>query len=432
MNWLRNNNHKEDLVMKDSFRCLLCETIVNEDEAMRHKKDMHPSYKHYGMLWPLSAMAVEDRYLRRTPVYKSDVIADALGVKEVYIKDEGQNFSGSMKDYSVSRAVQIGLKQGFKRFTIVSSGNHAVSLARYTERYNCQAIVFVPASTSKLSLLASLPGVYVVGVQDAIFEDVYELAANVQIEGVYNANVSNEFLLPGFLPVSQQLSTLNPIPDFVIAGVGNGTYLAGIVWGFEQIDRSSKMPKIIPVGMRGAFPIESAFNQGVMIQEYDDFLTEEHHIDSAEGSIAIASYSMPQLMNAMHLSHGFPLGDLTNEDIKKAYFLLSEDEALLSSGAVPEPTGIMGLAAAMKHRHAFQSSDVLLVAFTGHGVKDKEGIERLVPSIANPLLEAVENNRPDLLVKGLDSTDDSVLLVEKGISHEELAQGIKKFISKET
>ena len=417
--------------MKNSFRCLLCGAVINGDEAICHKEGMHFSQKHYGMLWPLSVMAVEDRYLRRTPVYESDVFADALGVKKVYIKDEGQNFSGSMKDYSVSRAVRIGLKQGFQRFAIVSSGNHAVSLARYTERYSCQAIVFVPASTSKLSLLASLSGVYVVGVKDAIFEDVYELATNVQIEGVYNANVSNEFLLPGFLPVAQQLSALNPIPDFVISGVGNGTYLAGIAWGFERIGSKNKMPKVIPVGMRGAFPVEAAFNEGVMIQEYNDFLTEEHYIDAAEGSIAIASYSMPQLMNAMHLSDGFPLGDLTNEDIKKAYFLLSEDKALLSSGAVPEPTGIMGLAAAMKHHNAFQSSDVLLVAFTGHGVKDKEGIERLVPSIASPLLEAVEKNRPDLLIKGSNSTDDYVLLVEKGISHEELAQGIKKFIRKE-
>lgn len=413
--------------MKTYFRCLLCGAIINGDEAISHKEYIHPSQQHYGMLWPFPAMDVEERYLRRVPVYESDVFADALGVKKVYIIDEGQNLSGSMKDYSVSRAVQIGLKWGFKRFTIVSSGNHAVSLARYTERYNCQAIVFVPASTSKLSLLASLPGVYVVGVKNAIFEDVYELAANIQIEGVYNVNVSNEFLLPGFLPVSQQLNALNPIPDFVISGVGNGTYLAGIAWGFESIGRN-KMPKIIPVGMRGAFPTEAAFADSVMIQEYDDFLAEEDYIDAAEGSIAIASYSMPQLMNAVRMSHGFPLGDLTNEDIKKAYFLLLEDKALLSNGAVPEPTGIMGLAAAMKHRNVFQSSDVLLISFTGHGVKDREGIKRIVPSIDRPLLEAAEKSRPDLLIKESDSTNDSVLLVEKSISHEELAQGIKKFI----
>lgn len=409
--------------MEKEYLCLLCDKLVEESKIERHKKRLHQAQKHYGVMWPLFSEEILARDLYNIPTYESAILAQELGVSKVYIRDEGQNFSGSMKDYSVEKAVRIGLQQGFKNFSVVSSGNHAVSLAKYSKRYGVKALVFAPASSSKIGLLASLQNTFVVGVKDAIFEDVYTLAAGMSFDGIYNANVSNELLLSGFYPVAEQITILNPPPSHILAGVGNGSYLAGIALGLERL--AITMPKIVPVGMQGAFPTETAFTEGKLLREYDEFLTDESVIDAAEGSIAIASYSIPQLMHALYLSKGFPLGGLTNEDLKTAFLILARDVNLLEKGAIPEPTGIMGLAAALKYKEMFTKSDTPLIAFTGHGVKDIKGIGRLVPEISDKLIYRAKNSRPDLSVND-QGYAEKVLFVYKGISPQELEVLIRR------
>jgi len=364
-------------------------------------------------------------------IYESEVIAKVLGVSKVYIRDEGMNFSGSMKDYSVERAVKIGSKSGYKVFFIVSSGNHAVSLAKYAVKNGARAVVFTPATSSKIGILSSMDNVYVVGVKEAIFEDVYSLVAGMNLEGFYNANVSNEFLLSSFAPISEQIAKLDPFPTHILAGVGNGSYLAGILLALDSL--IAIPPKIIPVGMAGAFPVEVAFEKVGYLEEYQDFKVDEHNIDAAEGSIAIASYSMPQLMHAVYSSNGFPLGGLLNEDLGLAYELLATDKNLMEKGVVPEPTGIMGLAAALKHKKRFSRTDVIFISFTGHGVKDMNGIQRVTPALGNLLTEKAMRKRPDLLVHEREIREDRILYVDKSIATSDLKSLIEKMMGgKET
>lgn len=396
------------------FRCLICGCEVDEHSVDFHKSSLHNDIKHYGLMWPLKGEHNLKRDLWPVPTYESEIIANILGVKKVYIRDEGMNFSGSMKDYSVERAIKIGCVSEHKIFFIVSSGNHAVSLAKYAIKSGAKAIVFTPATSSKIGMLSSMDNVFVVGVKDAIFEDVYSLVVGMDFEGFYNANVSNEFLLSGFAPISEQIMKLDLFPTHILAGVGNGSYLAGILLALEGL--TDNLPKIVPVGMAGAFPAEDAFKKNGYLEEYHDFKAEECTIDAAEGSIAIASYSMPQLMHAVYTSGGFPLNGLVNEDLGLAYEVLAMDDNLMEKGVVPEPTGIMGLAAALKHKNKFSPKDVLLIGFTGYGVKDMDGIRKVVPSLAKLLIEKAIEKRPDLLVHEDEIREDRILFVEKTIS----------------
>lgn len=412
--------------MEKKYRCLICGEVVSEESVSYHKRRHHSELRHYGLMWPLHVPQTGKRDLSHAPIYESAVIAEALGVRKVYIKDEGMNYSGSMKDYSVERAVRLGTQSGFESFFVVSSGNHAVSLAKYAVKKNANAVVFTPATSSKISMLCSMPNVYVVGVRDAIFEDVYSLVAGIEFGTYYNANVSNEQLLVGFAPVTEDIEKLDPLPTCVLAGVGNGSYLAGIVLGW----RGSAMPRIMPVGMAGAFPVETAFRENEYFREHTEFHVPEKLIDAAEGSIAIASYSMPQLMHAVYESNGFPLGGILNEDLSEAYRLLMTDDRLVEQGSIPEPTGIMGLAAALKYRSRFVPEDVLLIAFTGHAVKDLEGIRRMAKQDAKRLVAMASRARPDLLVEENDIDLDKVLYVDKTISSRKLEAVIASHIKK--
>lgn len=405
------------------FICLLCGLAVDGSKVYQHKLSTHPKFAHYGFMWPTEKeSAAGADWLAKIPTYESESIAQILGVRHVYIRDEGQNRSGSMKDYSVTQALRLGMVRNDEFFFIVSSGNHACALATYTKFIGKKALAFTPASSSKIPYLSTFSNVLTIGIEGAIFEDVYNFVACLglsEISGFYDANVRNESLLPGFMTVSSDILNLSPKPTHVLAGVGNGSYLAGIALGFEQ-QLVTTPPKIVAVGMSGAFPSEIAFQNNESIYEYKFFLTSEEKIDAAEGSIATESYSMPQLMHSLKITNGFTLGDLQNKDLAIAYQLLAQDKSLLAKGIVPEPTGIMALAAAYKWRERFSSTDILHLSFTGHGAKDLKGIERLVPNQPK-LVATAKASRPDLVVKDTNSMfSERVLVVKKDINTQEL------------
>lgn len=376
------------------FTCLICGQPVPSVLVESHKSDKHPHLSRYGIMWPEPIKYRQDRDLRQVTTHRSGYLAEILGVDTVYVRDEGANLTGSMKDYLTEHGVYLGSSKGYATFTAVSSGNHAYSLASYASRNGCSAVVFTPANSSKIPMLRNLPGTFVVGVKDAIFEDVFALFSEPIGDGHYNTNVNNEELLRGFDTVAEDIANLDPQPTHIIAGVGNGSYLAGITCGLQQL--GNQLPKIVPVGMEGAFPTLTAFRQGELLAEHTEFGVDESKIDAAEGSIAIASYSMPQLMHSLRLSGGFPLGGLTNESLAEAYRLIVNDVDLVANGAIPEPTGIMGLAAAVAHKPIFSSSDVLLISFTGSVIKDTSGIQLLVPNIASKLIAAAQSGHSHL------------------------------------
>ncbi len=256
-------------------------------------------------------------------------------------------------------------------------------------------------------------------VEDAVFEVAYRVANLLQADGVYDANVRNELLLPAFTEVGRAIASLDPRPTHVLAGVGNGTYLAGIVLGFVRNGHADA--RIVPVGMSGAFPAHYAYMHDTSVWKFDDFLTPESLIDAAEGSIALESYSMPQLMHALKQVDGFTLEGLTNKDLTAAYHAIAEDADLMEAGAIPEPTGIMGLAAALKWRDRFGNDAILHLSFTAHGAKDIPGIDRLVNgSSGKMLVEAACASRPDLLESSKTSVLGRIERVPKDISAREL------------
>jgi len=405
------------------YMCILCGKSIIPRDVETHKKS-HEEGQHYGIMWPCCVREETKQPTDTYPIYDSPILAEKIGVRKVYLKNEGANPSGSMKDYLVRKAIHNGAREGLNTFTVVSSGNHAVSLAKFTNSVGFKSIVFVPASSSKLNFLSSFSSNLVVGIDNTIFEDVYVLANKIQLDGVYNANVSNETLLTGFKVVADRISLLNPLPTHVLSGVGNGSYLAGISWGLERL--GVKKIKIIPVGMLGAFPTKTAFELDKFIHDYGYFGVPESWIDAAEGSIAIASYAMPQLMHGIKISNGFPLGELTNKDLAQAYDVLLTDKKIIDCGAIPEPTGIMGLAAAIKHYHRFSRNDILFISFTGHGAKDMDGIAKLVPHSFSAIKSAIEKTRPDLLTIEGQKNPDNILIVNKDIDPKKLNRLIQK------
>jgi len=423
-------------VLNDLFvtecRCLLCGATMPMQETAEHKI-RHGRLQRYGLMWPTKFEIFPATRRWKVPTFRSPYLAHVLGVREVYVRDEGSAPSGSMKDYGVHRVVLEGRRFGAQAYSVVSSGNHAVSLGFAARGANANAVIFAPASSSKLSLLGTLPGTLAIGFDGAIFEDVYNLVVQITFEGIWNVNVNNENVMPAFATVGMEIADLDPLPTHILSGVGNGTYLAGIGLGLRCVVKDQlHLPRVIPVGMSGAFPAEIAFLRGELVHEYQNFAVPEESIDAAEGSIATESYSMPQLMESVRITDGFTLGNMTNEDIAEAYEALTHDKEALRHGSIPEPTGIMSLAAALKWRDRFDPDDVLLLTFSGHGIKDRKGINRLVPKKADKLLKIANHSRPDLNIKSRRKKveiGNSVVIVPKNIGSTELQEMVRRGLS---
>jgi threonine synthase len=415
---MRNNDIKY-------FKCLMCNHTIKSDQIRRHKQKA-PNGLKYAILWPNYNPFIDYCYDIDIPIYHSTVLSKALGVRKVYILDEGCNISGSMKDYLVKKTIQLAEKKNISIFNIASSGNHALSLANQTQMHGYSSLIFVPASSFKIKHLSTFDNTLVIALKDATYEDVYRLSNQINVSEIFNANVSNELLITGFQPVARQICALSPLPSHILAGVGNGTYLSGLAWSFQHT--LAKLPKIVPVGMKGAFPFENAVNENINIYKYRMLGENKKQIDEAPGSIALESYNMPQLFHALKLSDGFPLGGLKNSDLRNAYSLLMNDETLMRNCVIPEPTGIMGLAAAIKHKQKFSGDDILLISFTGHAFTSIDSVKRLVPEMKQYLNLKLPYKK-NKLFKMDSKICQNIIYMHKNIRHEDLNRIIQNWIN---
>ena len=128
--------------------------VVYDYESMRKEvnKKYFESNKNYSM-WryaPLMGISTEyiDKMLRIgwTPLVKSHNLAKVLGLKELYIKDDGLNPSGSSKDRASGVAVIKALEAGAKVIACSSTGNAASSCASLSPSGVQRAVTFTPVS----------------------------------------------------------------------------------------------------------------------------------------------------------------------------------------------------------------------------------------------------------------------------------------------
>ena len=79
-----------------------------------------------------------------TPLYKADERAERWGISQLFIKDEGRNPTGSIKDRGSAVAVARALEVGAKVITDASSGNASDSLACLTSNLKIKTVIFAP------------------------------------------------------------------------------------------------------------------------------------------------------------------------------------------------------------------------------------------------------------------------------------------------
>src|SRR5579862_3254531 len=87
-----------------------------------------------------------------TPLLRAPRLAAALGLGDIWIKDEGCNPTGSFKSRGLSAAITRAVHGGAKHFTVPTAGNAGVASAAYAARAGATVRVFAPRTTPKTIL----------------------------------------------------------------------------------------------------------------------------------------------------------------------------------------------------------------------------------------------------------------------------------------
>jgi threonine synthase len=228
------------------------------------------SHWRYRELLPVRADAkLPDVEVGWTPLIPAPALGRHLGIGKLFLKDDGRNASGSLKD----RASAVGVvKAREKRHNIIacaSTGNAASSCAGMAASMGLRSVIFVPqrAPEPKLTQLLIF-GATVLRVRGS-YEQAFELCQrSCQQWGWYNRNCAiNPYLMEGKktagLEIAEQLGWQPP--DWVAVSVGDGCTIAGVWKAFRELRTLgliARAPRILGVQAEGAAPVTAAFASG--------------------------------------------------------------------------------------------------------------------------------------------------------------------------
>ncbi|MCK5387988.1 MAG: threonine synthase [Candidatus Izimaplasma sp.] len=335
-------------------------------------KDYFKNNTDYTMWRYKYLMSVKDRdfsdtlKVGYTPLYKSNTLKEELGLKELYIKDEGLNPTASLKDRASAVAVVKAMEENAKVISCSSTGNAASSLAGNAARMGLKTVIFVPerAPLGKLSQLL-IYGAKVISVEGN-YKDTFNLSKEaINHYGWYNRNAAiNPHLVEGkktvALEIAEQLDF--KVTDWVCVSVGDGCTIGGVYKGFNDlfmIGLIDRIPRILGVQSDGCSPFYTAYTNGCPLVEAEE--------NTIADSIAVGIPRNPvKAQNAVKKSKGTWI-TVSDKEILKAMKILGSKEGIFG-----EPAGVAGFAGVINalQQNIIKRDDTVTVIVTGNGLKD--------------------------------------------------------------
>ncbi|GAB6102631.1 threonine synthase [Thermococcus atlanticus] len=319
-----------------------------------------------------------------TPLYRLENLQKKLGMKELYVKNEGANPTGSFKDRGMTVGVSKALELGMERVICASTGNTSASLAAYAAKAGIDAYVLVPEGKIALGKLAQaiVYGAKVVPVRGN-FDDALGLVVEASKElGVYMLNSINSFRLEGQKTIAFEIyDQLGFVPENIILPVGNAGNISAIWKGFRELYEAGftdSLPRMIGIQAEGASPIVRAWKGG---QAFKPLKKPE----TVATAIRIGNpANWPKAWRAVKESGG-TFESVGDDEILKAQKLLASEE-----GIFVEPASASSLAGLIKMGDEIGPDESTVLITTGHGLKDPNIILEnfTLPEPIEPTMEA--------------------------------------------
>lgn len=301
-----------------------------------------------------------------SPLYEEKKLASQFGIKSLFVKDDGQNPTASLKDRASAMAVAKAWEAGADTIACSSTGNAASSLAGNAAAAGLTTYIFVPSRAPKGKIAQLMIfGAHVITVEGS-YEDTFRLSAEaIDHWGWYNRNAAiNPYLVEGKKTVSLEICEQLGFkaPDFVALSVGDGCTIAGVWKGFKDlyaIGRIDHLPRLISVQAQGCCPLNRSIQTGKPWKPMEE--------NTLADSIAVGVPRNPdKALNAIRESNGIAI-NVSDEEILDAMRLLGR-----TCGVFGEPAGVTGTAGLKKacELGLIPADATVVTIVTGNGLKD--------------------------------------------------------------
>lgn len=319
-----------------------------------------------------------------------------LGLRKLYVKNEGENPTGSFKDRGMTVAISKARELGKKRVICASTGNTAASLAAYSARAGLDCLVFMPAGKVAGGKMVQvvMHGARIVQVKgdfDQALDAVVRLSS--ERRDLYLMNSLNPFRLEGQKTLAFEVcDQLSEVPDVVILPVGNGGNISATWKGFNelaQLGQARRRPKMIGVQAVKAAPIARA------VKGKQSHIRPVSNPETIATAIRIGSpVNWSKVLRAIKDSDG------TAETVTDNEILGAQRELAQKEGIFVEPASAASIAGLIKlvESGRVDRSDVVVCVATGHGLKDPSVAER-IPGPLSYSLDVSDATKLDTLLE---------------------------------
>jgi threonine synthase len=360
-----------------------------------------------------------------TQLHRARNLEKQLGMKNLYIKEEGLNPTGVFKDRGSLVELTKAKEIGATAVCCASTGNMASSVAAYAAVADLPCYVFVPEGTpiGKLAQTLSYGG-RVIQVRGT-YADCVRLCEEAAKK--HNFYLAGDYVFRGEGQKSCSYEIVEQLfwesPDFVIVPMGCGTNISAIWKGFKEFHKLGlikKLPRIIGVQPSNVPTIVDAF-----LQHKDRYIEVEkpYSVASAVG-IGVPQDDIKAL-HALRESNGYA-EKASEEEILAAQQLLARKEAIFV-----EPSAALPIAC-LKHllkKEIINPEDTVVCVATGAGLKDPKTalLSITTPATIDPEFSEVENYLENKLyrITGTTITNKAKVLWSKKPTKEELSNFIE-------
>ena len=318
-----------------------------------------------------------------TPLVRADRLAEELGMRELWVKDDSANPTHSFKDRVVSVALTAARQLGFTRVACASTGNLANSVAAHAARVGLDSVVLIPADLEEAKVVqTAVYGGTLVAV-DGSYDDVNRLCSELAETDAFektafvNVNVRPYYAegskTLGY-EVAEQLGWR--LPRQVLIPMASGSMLTKIDKAFGELASLGLVEpaewRVFGAQSSGCAPISTAFARGRDV-------VEPVRPTGIAKSLAIGNPADgPYALDAVRRTGG-AIADVGDDEIRDGIVLLAR-----TTGIFAETAGGVVVATLRKliAVGALDPAEQTVIYNTGDGLKTLDAIAaRQAPTV---------------------------------------------------
>ena len=323
-----------------------------------------------------------------TPLYHAKRLGEELGLKNLYVKHEGMNPSGSFKDRGMTLGVSMAKQLGKNIVACASTGNTSASMAVYAAKAGMPGVVLLPAGHVALGKVAQalMHGAKVISIRgnfDRALEMVHELCVS---HGIYLLNSINPYRLEGQKTIGfEAVDQLGCVPDRFVLPVGNAGNISAVYKGlteWKEIGYIDSLPKMTAIQAEGAMPVVNAIKGNL------PEVVVEKNPETVASAIRIgAPVNAEKALRAIRETNG------TAEFVTDAEILAMQRDLARLEGIGVEPASAASVAGIKKmaEQGLLDADEKIVCVVTGHLLKDPETVIKqcAAPIEIDPTIEAL-------------------------------------------